>query len=519
MDFNQVRNKIIELRDLPKDFFNPSIHHITDISKLKNLDKAVNVIEKHIKENNTIVVYADVDIDGVTSTLVAYKWLKSIGANVSYVHHPKKQGHGIIVPNILQCDLLIVVDSTSSDTLRAKEALDIGIVKDVVIIDHHEIEGDIVQDERITLVNPFQDGCEYENKDISGCLLTWRVFDYLEKEKHATEHIIDSLLYLAAISIVSDSMNVSIMENRYYYYAGNLFDTPAFQAIDSWASTYSSNELAMGVNPKLNAAIRDNEMQLVFDFLLAEDIVKAKALFKQLNTIYNDNKDAVVKAIDDMDTVFKSDRLIVIQTDFKHRGYLASRLTGFENKSVIALSKTPIEYGGKTRFSGSYRALQNENLKDIINTIDFVRCIGHKPAGGISLETKDMGKFKKELKKLDIPAPKYDYDFTIDIDDINDNDTANKSYCNFLTGKGFEKVSHYIDGVIIKNIGATGSGNKYFNDINGMRYSQYNNKWLNKYSIGDTVNVIGTITNETYGNTEMTVMMIDFIEYSDDDWE
>ena len=121
MEFNTIKDRIIKLRDLPENFFSPNINDVGDIKLLKNVDKAIDLIKKHIDEKNSIVVYADVDIDGVCATIIPYEWLKALGANVKYIHHEKISGHGAVISNVTQCDLLIMVDSSSSDTKKLGE--------------------------------------------------------------------------------------------------------------------------------------------------------------------------------------------------------------------------------------------------------------------------------------------------------------------------------------------------------------------------------------------------------------
>lgn len=517
MDFNTIKEKIIKLRDLPEDFFSPSIRNVTDINLLKNVSTAIDLLKRHIDEKNSIVIQSDVDIDGVTATIIPYQWLKAIGANVTYITQEKISGHSIILKNVPQCDLLIVVDSSSSETKRLGELIKNNTVKEMLIIDHHEIQGEIVNKDTITVVNAMQENCGYKNKQMSGALTVFRVFEHLENT-YFPIHKINSLLYLASMSLVSDSMSARSMENRYYYYAGNYFFSPAFQAIDSWTNKYSSMKLALAVNPLLNATIRDGDIQLVFDFLMSKDVEEAKVYLKAIEAIYKANKANAANAMQEMDILFQNKSIMLIKTDFVHKGYLASRVSSTYGKSIIMLSKTAKLVKGKRVYTGSGRAIDDKvMLKDIVNESKLASGAGHSSAMGVLVETKNLKGFIEYLKSVDIPEQKHEYDFMVDIDELGEDEIDFVSYCNFFVSDEFPALQYRIENLIIKAIKETGSGNLYFNDANGIRYSQYNKKWLNNRSVDDVVSVSGVITNEMYFTKAVTLMMVGHIEDGEDD--
>lgn len=521
MEFNTIKEKIIKLRNLPENFFSPNINDVGDIKLLKNIDKAIEVLKRNIDEKNSIVIASDVDIDGCTATIIPYQWLKALGANVTYITQEKISGHSIILSNVPQCDLLIVVDSSSSETKRLGELIESNTVKEILIIDHHDIEDEIVNKDAITVVNAMQDGCEYKNKQMSGALTTYRVFEYLENTYYPIGKI-DSLLYLASMSLVSDSMDVKNMENRYYYYAGNYFATPAFRAIDEWTNKYSSTKLSFAINPLLNATIRDGQIQLVFDFLLSGTIDKAKIYLKEIETIYKNNKTKAAEAMQEMDVLFQNKSIMLIKTDFIHKGYLASRITSTYDKSIIMLGKSAKLVKGKRIYTGSARALDEDvMLKDIVNNSKLANGVGHMGAMGISIETKNVKGFIEYLKTVEIPEPKHEHDFLINIDELTEDEIDFVSYCNFLSGKGFFEIQYRVDGLIIKAIKQTGSGNQYFLSADGIRFSQHNKHWLDKFSVDDNVNVVFSIKNEMYWEKAVTVAMTSYIEEGNDDnlWE
>lgn len=106
----------------------------------KNIDVALEILNKHITNNSKIVVHCDVDLDGLGSGYIIKRFLRSMGAiNVVYMIN-KDRIHGIqdkyinYLNNINRCDLLVILDSSTNEVDIIKQ-----INADVMVIDHHEI--------------------------------------------------------------------------------------------------------------------------------------------------------------------------------------------------------------------------------------------------------------------------------------------------------------------------------------------------------------------------------------------
>ena len=63
--------------DDAKDFFRPSLDHLHDPFLMKDMDKAVDRIEKAVKNNEKILIYGDYDVDGTTAVALIYTYLKN----------------------------------------------------------------------------------------------------------------------------------------------------------------------------------------------------------------------------------------------------------------------------------------------------------------------------------------------------------------------------------------------------------------------------------------------------------
>ena len=131
----------IDTFEKAKKFFRPELSHLHNPFLMKDMDKAVNRLEKAIQKNENILVYGDYDVDGTTSVAMVYSFLKTFHNNVSYyIPDRYKEGYGISIAGI---------DFAADNDISLVIALDCGIKAidkinyantknvDFIICDHH----------------------------------------------------------------------------------------------------------------------------------------------------------------------------------------------------------------------------------------------------------------------------------------------------------------------------------------------------------------------------------------------
>ena len=114
---------------------------LSDPMLLTDMDKACARILEAIDKEQTIVVYGDYDVDGVTATALLYQHLKGMGANVKCML-PSREGDGYgLSKNAVQsihdkgCQLIVTVDNGISALEEADFAASLGV--DLIVTDHH----------------------------------------------------------------------------------------------------------------------------------------------------------------------------------------------------------------------------------------------------------------------------------------------------------------------------------------------------------------------------------------------
>ena len=103
-------------------FLNPRLSDVADPFKLPAVDRAVDRIWKAIKARESIVVYGDYDVDGVTSAALMSYVLTRLGGHVHrFLPSRMEEGYGLNVETVERCiaafkpGLIVTTDCGSGD--------------------------------------------------------------------------------------------------------------------------------------------------------------------------------------------------------------------------------------------------------------------------------------------------------------------------------------------------------------------------------------------------------------------
>jgi single-stranded-DNA-specific exonuclease len=162
---------------------NGSIKNLSSPFLLKDIQKAVDRLYLAIQNKEIIGLETDHDCDGQTSHAILYEALTKIFGYPkekirSYIGHRMQEGYGLseplmnrIITDDIKPSLIITADNGSTDEPR------IAILKqhkiDTIITDHHGIPPDGVPKSAVAVLNPVQQGCNYPDKAIAGCMVAW----------------------------------------------------------------------------------------------------------------------------------------------------------------------------------------------------------------------------------------------------------------------------------------------------------------------------------------------------------
>ena len=136
---------------------NCGLRSLRDPFELPDMDQAVERIWRALGDGEKITVFGDYDADGICSTALLVRVLRSLGGEVSaFIPNRLDDGYGLSPDSLATCveqnspTLIVTVDCGTNSCEAVEKAKTLGI--DVVITDHHE-PGDSIAD-AVAVVNP-----------------------------------------------------------------------------------------------------------------------------------------------------------------------------------------------------------------------------------------------------------------------------------------------------------------------------------------------------------------------------
>ncbi len=383
---------------------------LSDPFLLKDMDLAVERIHRAIDEEETIVVFGDYDVDGVTATALLYQHLKGMGADVKCML-PSREGDGYglshgLVQSIYDKGyrLIVTVDNGVSAVEETAFANTLGI--QVIITDHHLPPPQLP--DAIAVVNPRRVDDESPFKELSGAGVAFKLCAALDgcTPTEMLEYCGD----LAAIGTVADVMPL-VGENRTLVKAGlaqiQQTDRAGLQALLEDAGLLgkqiTAENISYAIAPRINAAGRMNSAVTALQLVLAEEETRAKELAEQLkesNVARQKAEQEIAEAVEaqlTQTTSLQTQRIIVVAGRGWHVGVIgivASRLVERFGRPCIVIS---IDENGEGKGSG--RSIEGFNLHQCIASAEdlVLRYGGHAMAAGMSVMEADIPRLRERL--------------------------------------------------------------------------------------------------------------------------
>lgn len=392
-----------------EQFLSKSPKNLFDPMQMPDMEKAVGIIRSALQEGKKIAVYGDYDVDGVTSTCIMIKYLRSQGAEcVYYIPDRLNEGYGLSSCAIHKLaeqgvQLIITVDTGITAVDEVAYAHELGI--QIVVTDHHECKD--VLPEADAVVNPKRPDSDYPFKDLAGVGVAFKVICALAGPEQFDD-ILCEYSSLTALGTVADLMPL-ISENRAIASFGmKMLEadlSPGYIALarhcelDEHKRT-SAISISYVIAPRINAAGRFGCAEKSVELFLTDDPVRADilagelcALNRQRQSMENDIRDEAMEKIA-RECDIENDRAVVLWNEHWHHGIIGvvtSKLADSLGKPVILLC---VE-GDEARGSG--RSVEGFNLFAALqaNAAYLSKFGGHELASGLTLKTENLEAFRK----------------------------------------------------------------------------------------------------------------------------
>lgn len=404
-------------------FMHPTYGAQFDSFLFRDMKKAVDRMWQAIEKGEHIVIYSDYDADAITANAVLQQTFRYLGVEVgSYVPDRFTEGYGLNIEAFEKikadgANLVITVDCGTNSVDVAEWCAKNDI--DLIITDHHEITAETPQS--FALINPKNPADVYPDPQITGVGVAYKFARALLSQKSNViktkaiaeedyqEHWDKWLLDLVAIGTVADCHSL-LGENRIFVKYGLLVlaktKWPGLRSLltnvqGDNASSLDTHTLGFGLAPRINAAGRLEHANIALDTLVAKDVMVADQAAKVLERINLKRQDVTARLISEAreQAAFQAQQKILVLAgkDWPKGvvGIAAGRLSGEFGKPVIVLEQ------GEEECTGSARTYGNFNVVEALKSASkyLTKFGGHKEAAGLTLKTKDLENFRRELAR------------------------------------------------------------------------------------------------------------------------
>lgn len=397
--------------DDAKNFFRPSLEDLHDPFLMRDMDVAVERIQKALDNEERILVYGDYDVDGTTSVSLVYSYLKNHTENLStYIPDRYEEGYGVSYQGIDFADdngfsLIIALDCGIKAIEKVDYAQDKGI--DFIICDHHKPGEEIPK--AAAILNPKREDCSYPYDELCGCGVGFKLIQGLASKYGESLEELTSYLDLVATAIGADIVPIT-GENRVLAYHGlNTINTQPRNGIKAIIHQVKKKVLTITdvvfiVAPRINAAGRIKHGNAAVELLTESNFEEALKFANTINE-YNMDRRALDKQITQEALKQIEDKqeqegfTTVVYDEQWHKGVIgivASRLIETYYRPTLVFTK-----------SGEYLSASARSVKgfDVYNALQecsdlIVQFGGHKYAAGLTLLPENYAAFKEKFEAV-----------------------------------------------------------------------------------------------------------------------
>ena len=401
--------------DEARAFFKPALNMLHDPFLMKDMDRAVERLERAIGRKEGVMIYGDYDVDGTTAVALLYRYLKQkCEGAIYYIPDRDTEGCGISSRAIdyaaqAGISLMIVTDCGVKAVDEVRDARQRGI--DMIICDHHT-PGDVLP-EAVAVLDPQRDDCGYPYRWLSACGVSFKLAQAYNESHNLPLGDLYNLLDLVCVSIASDIVPIT-GENRILAYFGlqQLNEAPSLGLKIILESSgvrvgrrLGINDIVFRVGPKINAAGRVESGNKSVELLIAEDENEARRVACDIDA-FNDQRKQLDHSITEEALRYvrescadRHPKVTVLYNPNWHKGVIgivASRLTECYYRPTVILTQSN---GVAT---GSARSVEGFDLYGAISRCsDLLENFGgHKYAVGLTLRLENIGAFRERFEQV-----------------------------------------------------------------------------------------------------------------------
>ncbi|MFM7319379.1 MAG: single-stranded-DNA-specific exonuclease RecJ [bacterium] len=403
-------------------FLQPDLKRLTDPEGVPGMAEAANLIVESIRQDRTIVIYSDYDVDGVCGLTVLIECLRLAGARkvFPYIPHRIEEGYGINAEAVRSIAakypgaLVVSIDCGITSVDQVALARSLGL--DVIVTDHHSFKAELPAAN--VLVHPRLPGADPFCENLCGAgvafKLAWQVAKHFGDGQKASPNLRMYLMRamgLVALATVADVMPL-VDDNRILVKHGiESLNMRRGQGLDHLLQMsgvradrpVSAGTIAFQIAPRINAAGRMNHAFKAFELLTADCAEDAVRLVEELEEVNRQRREIEAAIVSEARFMYESgdgaaDRsVVVVAKGGWHMGVIgiaAARLVDHYHRPSIVLS---IDEKGVAHGSG--RSISGVNLVETLEACSehLMTFGGHAAAAGMKLKASEIDRFRERF--------------------------------------------------------------------------------------------------------------------------
>jgi single-stranded-DNA-specific exonuclease len=433
---DEITSKLLSIRKVKKEdinsFLNPSIRNfLPNPYVLIDMEKSTLRAFEAIKNNERIGIFGDYDVDGATSTALLGNYFSQLNLDYEiYIPDRKKEGYGPSIESFKELiskkvKVIFTVDCGTLSFNAINYAKKNNI--DVIVLDHHQSEIKLPNAYSIVNPNRLDDQSNLNYLCAAGVSFMFLVSLNRElrsknwfKKNNIQEPNLMNYLDLVSLGTVCDvvpltglnraivKQGLKIIKSKKNLGLKTLLD---ICKIESSPSIY---HLGYMLGPRINAGGRVGKCSHGANLLLNKD---PKNSFKLASELDQYNKERQILEKDLLKKIliktkdYSNDPVLILSGADWHEGIIgivAARLKDKFNKPTIIISLNG-ELG-----KASARSIIGFDIGSVIIAATQEKILlkggGHKMAGGFSIKTENIEKFKefvfRKFKNINVDLTK-----------------------------------------------------------------------------------------------------------------
>jgi single-stranded-DNA-specific exonuclease len=399
--------------DDAKLYLRPRLDHLSDPSCLADLDRAVERLVRALRENETILVHGDYDVDGICSTTLMVRTLIAAGGNaIPFIPSRLLDGYdltdaGVRAAHAAGAKLVVTCDCGTSAHRPIAALQAAGI--DVIVTDHHLPGGPLPP--AFAVLNPKRPGCPSPDKDLAAVGVAFKLALALTRAVGGNENLVYSMLDLVALATIADVAPLT-GENRVLVRYGlkllNDTSRPGLRAMIRAAGlegkALTAGRIGFILAPRLNAAGRLGSAMRGVELLMTTSEQEANPIARELEEL-NARRQEIDRA------TLETARGMVQQMDLTATYGIVLAEQGWHAGVIgIVASRIVEEFGRPTVLialdgaegKGSGRSISAFDLHaGLTKCADLVvRYGGHKAAAGVTITASQVPAFAARFNQV-----------------------------------------------------------------------------------------------------------------------